>query len=452
MKSLFFRLLVWMWLTMTLLVVVFALIHAWAFPAEATGARRRFAARSIELRAEAALACAERAGADCARTLSPIDDRDDRVAIYRDGALSMGDAIHAAADLEALARSSTDQIAFRTNGEDVMAVVLPRDPRVVAVAVAPARSPWVFFIGPGTLPYRLTAIIAVTGIISFLLARWLTKPLRVLRSAAQRIAAGDLAVRVSPELAGADGETAALGRDMDGMTERLGELLEAQRWLLRDVSHELRSPLARLAISLELVRRKASEEAAPALDRIERETERLNTMIGELLTLSRLEAKDGLEETAAVPLGPLVEAIVEDASMEAQANGSNVTTSIRDVPTVQGHQELLRRAVENVVRNAVRFTEPGTTVDVALTSNDGFAELTVTDRGPGVPEAALERIFEPFYRVEADRARAKGGTGIGLAITQRAVTLHRGSVKAENADGGGLRVTVRLPLAGSSMR
>ncbi|KYF56924.1 hypothetical protein BE08_22205, partial [Sorangium cellulosum] len=309
----------------------------------------------------------------------------------------------------------------------------------------PVRSPWMFFIVPETLPLRLLAIVVVTGLVAVVLARYLSRPIRVLRGATQRMASGDLSVRVSRQLAGADGETVALGRDMDRMAERIDELLETQRRLLRDVSHELRSPLARLNIALELVRRRSPPDVEPAFDRIERETERLNGMIGELLTLSRLETGRGMERTERVDLTALVEQLVEDAAFEAEQQGCSVELGARAACSLDGNGELLRRAIENVVRNAVRFTEPGTAVRVDLECAGGVAELRVRDRGPGVPEAALGDIFRPFYRVDDHRARGAGGTGIGLAITQRAVLLHGGEVEARNAEDGGLVVALRLP-------
>ena len=446
MKSLFLRLLVWSWLTMAILVGIFALIHAWAIADQADAPRRR-GARSLSLRAENALDCMIEKRPRCAAVLEPIDARDFRVSLYRDGSVLLGTPVRDASELAASARQSPDGIATRSNGDDAMAVVVQKEPAVVVIGVGPSRSPWTFFIGPDTLPYRLAAIVAVTGLVSLLLARYLSRPLRILREATHRIAEGDLSVRVEPELRHADGETQALGRDLDGMAERLQELLEAQRRLLRDVSHELRSPLARLGISLELVRRQSSAEVAPALDRIERETERLNEMIGELLTLSRLETKRKLDDTEPVDLAALVRSVSEDAALEAESQGSRVVAKVGGDCSVRGNAELLRRALENVVRNAVRFTAPGTTIDVALSSENDSAVVRVRDRGPGVPSESLSRIFEPFYRVETDRARAAGGTGIGLAITDRTASVHGGTVSAENADGGGLEVTLRLPLA-----
>ncbi|WP_441285661.1 ATP-binding protein [Sorangium sp. KYC3313] len=447
MKSLFLRLLVSLWLAMALLAGLLAVIHGWAFSAEPSGLRRRLNTRSVELRAEGALACARDGLPGCEQRLAPLDPRDQRVAVYRAGALVMGEPIEGAPLVEDRARRSADGIAIEVGeARELVAVVLRRDPALAAVAAGPVRSPWMFFIVPETLPQRLLAIVAVTGLVAVLLARYLSRPIRILRGATQRMAAGDLSVRVAQKLAGADGETLALGRDMDRMAERIDELLETQRRLLRDVSHELRSPLARLNIALELVRRRSPPDVEPAFDRIERETERLNGMIGELLTLSRLESGRGMERTERVDLTALLEQLVEDASFEAEQRGCSVELGARDACSLDGNEELLRRAIENVVRNAVRFTEPGTAVRVDLECSGGTAEVRVRDRGPGVPEGALGDLWKPFYRVDDHRARGAGGTGIGLAITQRAVRIHGGEVEARNADGGGLEVALRLPI------
>jgi signal transduction histidine kinase len=448
-KSLFLRLLVSLWLTMAVLSGVFAVIHAWSFPDESGSLRRRLQRRAMELRAERALSCAREGRTGCEETLMPLDARDQRVAVYRGGSLVLGNPIDGAQSIEDEARHSSDGMAVRVDGSELTAILLARDPSYAVVATSRVRSPWFFFIVPETLPYRLLAIVVVTGLVSVLLARYLSRPIRVLRAATQELG-GDLSVRVSPRLKGADSETLALGHDMDRMAERMQELLESQKRLLRDVSHELRSPLARLGTALELVRRRSPPDVEPAFDRIERETERLNAMIGELLTLSRLESGQGLERRERVDFAALVEDVVEDAAFEAEQHGSHVEIDTMAPCSVDGSEELLRRAVENVLRNAVRFTEPGSTVHVGLARAGNSAELRIRDHGPGVPPEALTDIFKPFFRVNDDRARRTGGSGIGLAITHRAVLRHGGTVAAQNAEGSGLVVTVRLPIRADS--
>src|SRR5690606_29855913 len=237
---------------------------------------------------------------------------------------------------------------------------------------------------------------------------------------------------------------AALGADFDRMASRVEELVRAQQRLLSDVSHELNSPLARLRVALELARQRAGDAAAGPLDRIEREAERLSVLIGEILTVSRLEHGDRTP-AATVELDALVAEVARDADFEAKGKGRAVVAST--IPaSLRGDEEILRRAIENVVRNAIRFTPEGTEVSIAMGREGDLVLVRVRDRGPGVPDEALEDIFVPLYRVERDRDRKTGGTGLGLAIADRAVKLHGGTIRAENAPDGGLLVTMRLPV------
>ena len=296
----------------------------------------------------------------------------------------------------------------------------------------------------GLLPAwaRVLIAVVVTGLVSLGLSALVTRRLRRLRGAAQALAAGDLSVRVGHR--GRD-EVAALARDFDRMAERLTELLEGQRRLLRDVSHELRSPLARLRVALELAER--AEDRDQALARIGKEADALERLVGEVLSLSRLESGQAALERKPVDLPALVEGVVEDADFEARARQRRVSLECPAAPVVAGDPALLRAAVENVVRNAVRHTAPETTVAVTVAEADGEAVVTVCDRGAGVPEAELVRLFQPFTRVEDARDRGSGGHGLGLAISRRAAEAHGGTVDAENAPEGGLRVTLRLPVS-----
>lgn len=448
MRSLFLRLLVGLWATMALLSALFAMIHAWTFPDEGREGWRRVVLRSMALRAEEALLCEARGGvtARCEEILAPIEERDQRVAVYLDGRVVAGSAIERGAELARAALASEGGLASESVADtERLALVLPERGGAVAVGEQRRPSRWMFFLVPETLPYRLLAIVVVTGAISVLLARYLSRHLRTLRAAASRLGAGDFSVRVSSQLVGADSEALALGEELDRMSERIQTLLETQRRLLRDVSHELRSPLARLAIALELARRKSPAEAHEALGRIEREADRLNEMIAELLTLSRLESGVDGKGAGPVDLSDTTRELLADVAFEAEQRGVRIQSEIAPALVLDGHAELLRRAVENVVRNAVRFSPDDGEVRVELGERDGTFVLTVRDRGPGVPAESLPRLFEPFYRVGDDRARHNGGSGIGLAITQGAVALHGGTVAAENAEGGGLRVTLRLP-------
>jgi len=273
----------------------------------------------------------------------------------------------------------------------------------------------------------------------YLLAYYLTHPVRQLQRAVERFGRGDLSARAaSPRR----DELGDLARTFDRMADRIQTLLAAERRLLLDISHELRSPLARLRVAVELARTGSNREGA--LNRIEKEADRLNGLVSGLLDVTRAEGDPGSLRREPVRLDRLLEEIVADAALEAQARASDVRLASAPAAVVQGETELLRRAVENVMRNAIRHTPEGTVVEVKLEIAGGRAVVSVRDYGAGVPEEALGRIFDAFYRVETDRARASGGAGLGLSIARRAVELHKGTIRARNA-GPGLLVEIDLP-------
>ena len=292
-----------------------------------------------------------------------------------------------------------------------------------------------------------------SGLVCYLLAWYLTGPVASLRTATRRLASGDLSARAGNPSSRRRDEIAGLVRDFDSMAERLENLVNAQSRLLKDISHELRSPLARLSVALGLARQRAGSEAEAALARIELEAGRLNELIGRLLTLSRLEG-DGAIQKSPVSLAELLHDIVKDADFEAQGRNRRVRFETSEDYVVEGNAGLLRSAFENVIRNATRYTREGTSVEVSLqcglTDHGGEALIRVCDSGPGVPEAALDKLFQPFYRLDDARIRETGGVGLGLAITERAMRAHGGSVRASNRPEGGLIVDLRLPLAFSS--
>lgn len=308
------------------------------------------------------------------------------------------------------------------------------------------------FIGPRGVPFTGLLIgVLTSGLVCYLLSWYLTKPIVRLRTAARQLAAGDLTARTGAPASTRRDEVAGLMRDFDAMAERLETLLKAQSRLLNDISHELRSPLARLNVALGLARQRAGVESTDMLDRIELEASRLNELIGRILTLARLEDGEQLVPHTPVPLDDLVASVTEDAEFEAQARHCHVHTSLPEGNwEVSGNASLLHSAVENVVRNAIRYTQEGTSVEVELTSakrtGGSDAVLRVSDSGPGVPADALEKLFEPFYRLDDARGRQTGGVGLGLAITERAVRFHGGKVSASNRPQGGLVVEIRLPL------
>jgi two-component system, OmpR family, sensor histidine kinase CpxA len=233
------------------------------------------------------------------------------------------------------------------------------------------------------------------------------------------------------------------------MAERLESLVSAQKLLLRDVSHELRSPLARLSVALELAREDAEPAMSPHLERIERETKLLNQLIGQLLTLSSMEAIEKVTNFEPLSLNRLVEEMIPDATYEARQRHNSVVFRANEPCIVRGNRQLLHRAIENVVRNAIRYTESGSEVEIKLTSvlepQGRVAVLDVSDCGPGIPETELDAIFLPFYRVDQARSPHTGGSGVGLAIAERAVKLHGGNLRAFNRLGGGATLRIQLP-------
>jgi two-component system, OmpR family, sensor histidine kinase CpxA len=314
-----------------------------------------------------------------------------------------------------------------------------------------------FLLGdtPTALALRVLAVILTAGLLCYMLARYIVSPVVKLRAVTRQVSGGDLSARVGPLLGKRRDELADMGRDFDAMAAQIEALLSAQQRLLRDISHELRSPLARLGVALDLLRKRTGPEAESYLARIERESARLNEMIGQLLSLSRWEAGADVLHRQPLNFAALVREVAEDADFEARSQKRAVELVECDECETTGTPTLLRSAVENVVRNAVRHTPEGTSVKVSLRcrrkDDSDEALLSVRDEGPGVPDDALSEIFRPFYRVDDSRTRETGGAGLGLAITERAVRLHGGTISAENLKGGGFIVEIRLPLASSSL-
>ncbi len=311
--------------------------------------------------------------------------------------------------------------------------------------------PRVFF-GPKGMPVPgLIIAVLTSGLVCYVLAWFMTKPIVRLRTATRQLAEGDLTARAGGLKDKGHDEIAGLVRDFDAMAGRLEDLMKAQSRLLNDISHELRSPLARLNVALGLARQRSGPESAAMLERIELEAARLNELIGRLLTLARLEDGQQNIPTTLVPLNDVVLSVAEDAEFEAQARHCHVRSQIPEGDwVVRGDPSLLHSAVENVVRNAIRYTREGTTVEIILERvidpQGEEAVVRVTDCGDGVPPDALEKLFEPFYRLDNARDRQTGGVGLGLAITERAVRYHGGRVAALNRAEGGLMVEIHLPI------
>lgn len=314
---------------------------------------------------------------------------------------------------------------------------------------APAWSPSV--LGTWDIQVMLLLIaMGISGSVCWYLARSVTRPVERLQASARALADGNLDARVGDEFAARKDELSVLAHDFDQMADRLRNLIDSKEVLLRDVSHELRTPLARLRLALGLARRDGANLEREH-DRIEREAERLDELIGEILRLARLNATQPDLHIDQFDYTNLIADLAEDARLEATAQGKQVNFTYPDALDIQGDEELLRSAIENVVRNAVRFTTVGTAVELTLTRQAQMATLVVRDHGPGVPEAELSRLFEPFYRVvQQARERDTGGYGLGLAITARVMSAHHGQVAARNAPDGGLIITLSVPLTNSA--
>jgi two-component system, OmpR family, sensor histidine kinase CpxA len=353
-----------------------------------------------------------------------------------------------------LLREARQTGQYRFRGGSVYTEAAPIwTPQGTFVLVAQVH-PWQAFENPailGALVLKLLVAFICTGFLCTILARHLAAPIRALQVATERIADGDLSVRAWPAIAPRNDELATLARDFDRMAQRIQGLLQRQQQLLGDISHELRSPLTRLNVSLELLRRGESD----AIERMQSEIHRLDDLIGQILTLTRLQVGEGQKIVSVVNLRSIVEGIVDDVRLEGKNEDKSVMLSPADDCWLQGDPALLRSCIENVVRNAVRYTKPRTEVVIALhrvdTSSAPWARISVADHGDGVPQASLPRLFEPFYRVSEARDLRAGGVGLGLAIAQRVALLYGGKITARNQKSGGLEIEIELPLQGSAL-
>ena len=518
MQNLYFKIFIWFWLAMTLVGTAFVISTVTLQDREANTSVQSYYASGLTLTAESAIEAYEGRGREgLANYLGAIERRYRLNAfLFDDNAQELSGRVVPAGGVELVERAgSNDELVIETvEGGRLIAlqVVSPEGNTYVVLTemewpyryrgrsgadgrreaerledgnsrgrfnfrggrsarlpdgtvVRPPSLAWRVWSSlvdqPGELALRLFAVFLTAGILCFGLARYLTAPVLRLRDATHQFASGNLGVRVGPAVGKRRDELAELGRDFDVMAERIESLLTTQRQLMSDVSHELRSPLARLNVALALARQRAGEEATGPLDRIEVEAEQLNVLIGRVLALSSFESGASEPEFASVNLNRLIDDVTVDADFEAKAKEAGVKVKTSEPCSVRGDELLLRSAIENVVRNAVLYTASGTDVEICLTfadmvandsSGDGTtsrcAVISVRDHGPGVSDDQLAHLFEPFYRIADSRDRESGGTGLGLAITERAVRLHGGTVDARNATDGGLIVEIRLPIDG----
>src|SRR6266404_698288 len=300
------------------------------------------------------------------------------------------------------------------------------------------------------LPFSISLILLVT-LLCFWLAYHIASPIHSIQATARRVAQGDLKARVPSSVSHRYDELAALAKDFDSMVSRLDSLIQTQKKLLNSVSHELGSPLTRINISLALLRNRYPADSDDLFERLDRDVVRIDLLMGQLLTLLRLEAGFSSGEREDVDFAQLVEEVAADGNFEAQALGKSVT--LRTTGSIilrNADAHALRSACENIIRNAVRFTPPESDVQIVLEADRSGLEpltfLSVRDHGPGVPEDSLQAIFQPFYRIHRD-AEAMVGNGLGLAIASEAIRLHRGTIRAQNLRPTGLEIIIELPVA-----
>jgi len=448
--SLFLKIFLWFWLSIALVVGVVSFIN-WSTQPENFGRQlQSFVAEAVNINSQTAAQIYQNEGLSGLENYLQRLESSERVNAA--GFFDISGRQIAGKKVERIPENLFDKALLSENaefnflpGETFGArLVKLKDGEKFVFVTHLKRSQVAAYPDLGTRILQVLGIILTAGLGCYGLARYLTSPIAKLRSATLKLASGDLKARVVPEIGKRRDELSNLAEDFDEMAERIENLLTSQKRLTQDVSHELRSPLARMNVALELAKQKTNVENASLLQRIERESNNLNEMISRLLVLSKLESGTPDLEKNHVNLTKLVEQIAADADFEAKGKDKAVRIIENAECRINGSESLLRSAIENVVRNAVRYTGEKTTVEVALKNENGDALVTVKDFGSGVPESELENLFRPFYRVGEARERKTGGIGLGLAIAERAVHAHKGTIKARNTSDG-LQVDIKLP-------
>jgi two-component system sensor histidine kinase CpxA len=435
MKSLFAKILLWFWCALVVTVVGSAFISA--LSVNQSDDEGSPVARLVTFQLEEARAAYETGGRPGLQAfLETLQRVYDAQGVLTD---AQGRDLITSQDRSDLIRHARQRAFYAIFRADSVVARPSEDGRYWFFFIVPRGRVGSWFIQPEHL-----FVMAAAMFFCYTLALYLTRPVRTLQKAVERFGHGDLTARAGSLR---KDELGDLARAFDTMAGRIETLLTAERRLLLDISHELRSPLARLAVAVELAR--SGDELDAALNRIQKEADRLNSLVGQLLQVTRAEGDPASLRRDPVRLDQLVQQLVDDSALEATSHGCRVEYRPPEAVTVAGDAELLRRAVENVIRNAIRHSPPSTAVEVALARQNGRAVIHIRDHGPGVPEQALPRLFDPFYRVDTDRNRTSGGIGLGLSIARRAIELHKGSIRARNL-APGLEVELDLPATASS--
>lgn len=448
--SLFLKLFLWFWLAIALIVGALTLVN-WSTQSEPLARQwQTFVGEAVNLNSQTAAQIYEAEGIEGLNSYlsrSSQAQRVNSVGFFDENKKLIAGTINPAEIdqlfEEAMRSGQPEFLRLDTKTFAAKKVTLKNSTNHIYVLELKRFQPPPFFTT--RLILQIMATVLIGGLLCYGLARYLTSPISKLRRATQKFAEGDLQVRVNEKVTKRSDEISKLANDFDEMAERIEALVTAEKRLTQDISHELRSPLARLNVALELARSKSNGETAALIDRIESESNLLNEMLSRLLTLSKLESGSVSFEKAEVNLTKIFQQVVADADFEAQANGRSVKVLIEEQIKVFGNENLLRSAIENVLRNAVKYTKDKTAVEVSLSKNGKGAFVSVRDYGTGVPENELEKLFKPFYRLQTARDRKTGGIGLGLAIAERAVNAHNGTITAKNLDDG-LVVEIKLPF------
>lgn len=430
MRSIFSKLLVWFFLTLAISFAGFFATSAYFAARSADPGGIMLAALHLQL--EGAISAYQKGGqAALSGYLRRLDGLFPARHMLLDGVdrdLLTG---HDRSEEVATARAGPKRLE-RPGGPVLIERATPDGRYRLLVAALPRFDPLAY------LPYYAWIVLLI-ALMTYGFAHYLATPLRQLRQSVSRFGEGDLAQRTRSSRRDELGD---LAREFNRMADRIQTLLTAERRLLQDVSHELRSPLSRLAFAVELAR--TSPDAEAAFTRVKKEVSRLSALVGELIEMTRAEGDPSTRQSEPFQIDELVTSVVEDCAFDAQQKGCHIECQCDKGLDFSGDRRLLRRAVENVLRNAIRYAPEGSLVSAEVHSSVNCRIVRIRDRGPGVPEGMLEQIFRPFFRVEDDRSRDSGGAGLGLSIAQRAVRLHLGEIKARNA-GPGLEVEIRLP-------